>query len=72
MLTAPAPPGSSLRQHRSHDSARAAAPAGLSVSTVDREVVLVTTLQSVGIYVVVDARPAHFDGAVEDIDDRAT
>jgi hypothetical protein len=70
-LAATAPPRSSLCEHGSND-ARAAARARPPVIAVDREVVLETTLQSVGIDVVVDTRPAHFDGAFENVDDGPT
>jgi hypothetical protein len=70
-LTAPAPPRPPLREHGTHD-ARAAAKTRPAVSAVDREVVLKTTLQSVRVYVVVDARTAHVDGAAQNVDDGAT
>ena len=66
-----APPRASLREYGPDDTG-AAARARLAPFAVDREVVLETTLQSVGVYVVVDARSAHLDGAFENVDDRAT
>ena len=52
-------------------SALAASAARLADSAVDREVVLEPTPQPVGVHVVVDARSAHFDGALQNVDDRA-
>jgi hypothetical protein len=70
-LTAAAPPRASLREDGPND-AGAAARARPALFSVDREVVLETTLQSVGVYVVVDARSAHLNGALQNVDDRAT
>jgi hypothetical protein len=70
-LAATAPPRASLCEDGPDDDG-AAAQAWPALFAVDREVVLETTLQSVGVYVVVDARSAHLDGALQNVDDRAT
>ena len=65
-----APPGSALTEHRSHDRF-AASYARFAEPAVDREGVLEPALEPLGIDVVVDARSAHFDRALQNVDDRA-
>jgi hypothetical protein len=66
-LASAAPPGSALREHRSHDLA-AATQARLAESAVDAEGVLESASEPVGIHVVVDAAPAHCDRAFQNVD----
>jgi hypothetical protein len=69
-LAAAAPPGPALTDNRSHDAASATQTRFVE-ATVNSELMLKLAFPTLGIDVIVHARPARRDGSLEDVSDRA-